>query len=237
MPVVLLCGGKGMRLGELTHKVPKPLIPVGERPILRHVMDIYAAQGVRRFILCLGYKKEVVRSYFRRRTPAGWDITFLDTGLEASKSERLLRAAAHVGCDDFFIAYGDDVADIDIRRLLACHRRGGCPVTITAVRLVSEFGVLRLDKGGRVTRFEEKPRLQEWMNGGFMVARKSIFSLLKGEFEEDVLRALARQGKVQAYKHRGRWKAMNTLKDYMELNRLWESGKAFWRIKEGTRHV
>ncbi len=231
LPVVILCGGRGLRLGPVTMRIPKPLIPVGREPILWHVMKIYAAYGCREFILCLGYQKERIRRYFTRKSPRGWRVRFVDTGLESSKAERLRRVAPLIRSQDFFVAYGDDVSDVDIDRLLAFHRKHRGIVTVTAVRRSSDFGILDIGRRGAITRFVEKPLLDVWINGGFMVMHKKIFSYLRqGELESDVFHALARRGRIMAYRHRGAWKAMNTLKDQSELSRLWETGKAFWKV-------
>jgi len=231
LPVVILCGGRGLRLGPVSARVPKPLIPVGREPILWHVMKIYAAFGCRDFVLCLGHRKEKVRRYFNSRKVRGWHIRFVDTGLKSSKAERLRRAARFIRTREFFVAYGDDVADVDIPKLLAFHRKNGCLVTVTAVRRASDFGVLEMGPGGVITRFVEKPLVKQWINGGFMVMNRKIFPhLKKGELESVVFHDLARRGRIAAYRHRGSWKAMNTLKDRSELTRLWESGQAFWKL-------
>ncbi len=231
LPVVILCGGRGLRFGPLTARVPKPLIRVGREPILWHVMKIYAAYGCREFILCLGHRREKIHRTFSRKVPKGWRIRFVDTGLESSKAERLRRVARFIRTQDFFVAYGDDVADVDINKLLAFHRKRRGIVTVTAVRRSSDFGILDIGPGGTITRFVEKPLLKEWINGGFMVMNKKIFSYLgKGDLESEVFHDLARRGRIAAYRHRGAWKTMNTLKDRSELTRLWETGKAFWKV-------
>lgn len=230
IPVVILCGGKGMRLGELTSEIPKPLIKIGDKPILWHVMKIYASQGVKKFILCMGYKKDKIRNYFKNNPVVDWDIQFIDTGLEASKSQRIQRIQKLIKTDDFFCAYGDDVADIDLAGLFKLHRRLDRIATITVVKMVSGFGIVKINKSNNVLAFKEKPILDVWMNGGFMVLNKKIFDLLDfGELEQEVFEALVRKGKIRAYKHRGGWKTMNTLKDYMELTSLWDLGRAFWK--------
>ncbi len=239
IPVIILCGGKGQRLGEKTIDIPKPLISIGDKPILWHVMKIYAAQGVRDFILCLGYKHDAVVKYFKRNDIAkkeGWAIHFEDTGLETSKSQRIKKVLQKglVKTEEFFLAYGDDVADVNIKRLLRQHKKYHPLATITIVRLISEFGVvLSSSATGAITRFKEKPILDEWMNGGFMVMNKKVLDYLdRGELEQEVFDALVSDKEISAYRHRGQWKAMNTLKDYMELTSLWHSGKAFWKIWE-----
>jgi glucose-1-phosphate cytidylyltransferase len=239
MPVVILCGGKGQRLGEKTIDIPKPLIHIGDKPILWHVMKIYAAQGVNNFVLCLGYKHDEVVKYFKMNDivrKEGWTVHFEDTGLETSKSQRINKVLQKglVETDEFFLAYGDDVADVNIKKLLNQHKKYTPTVTISIVRLISEFGVvLSSPATGAITRFNEKPILDEWMNGGFMVMNKRILDYLdNGELEQEVFNALVSDKQIRAYRHKGQWKAMNTLKDYMELTSLWHSGKAFWKIWE-----
>lgn len=230
IPVVILCGGKGTRMGSLAREVPKPLLEVGGRPILWHVMQIYASQGFRRFILCLGYKGGLIRAYAKKHLPGSWEVTCVDTGVNTPKSKRLACVRHLVPGPEFFLAYGDDVADIDLDRLLMFHRRNAAVATITAVRMRSIFGVVDLDRRGRVRGFCEKPLLDTWMNAGFMVMNREIFSYLgAGELEDTVFARLAARGKICAYRHAGEWKTMNTLKDYLELNAIWRGGKAFWR--------
>lgn len=230
IPAVILCGGKGTRLGHLTQDVPKPLILIGNKPILWHVMKIYASQGVKKFILCLGYKKDKIRNYFKNNSGEDWDIQFVDTGLETSKSQRIQHIKNLIKAKNFFCAYGDDVADINLNKLLKLHQRLNPVATITVIKMVSGFGIVKIDRSSKIRGFKEKPVLDVWMNGGFMVLNKKIFNYLDiGELEEGVFNALVRNKQINAYKHQGNWKTMNTLKDYMELTSLWDSNKAFWK--------
>lgn len=231
MPVVILCGGKGMRLGEKTLEIPKPLVQIGGKPILWHVMKIYASQGFDDFILCLGYKKDEITSHFKNNNNEGWNICFEDTCLETTKSGRLKKIKALINTDEFLLAYGDDVANIDLGQLLKHHKKYGLVSTITAVRLISGFGIMDITPSGLITKFKEKPVLKEWMNGGFMVMNRKIFDYLdEGELEQEVFGALVRDRQISAYRHKGQWNTMNTLKDHLELTSLWNSGKAFWKI-------
>lgn len=231
IPVVILCGGKGIRIGQLTEKIPKPLLKVGDKPILWHVMKIYRSQGVNNFVLCLGYKGEEIREYFRNNNDEGWNIQFVETGLESTKSERLQQVKDLIKGDIFFLAYGDDVANINLHKLLKVHKNMGLNATITIVRMISEFGLVETDKKNFVTAFKEKPLLDKWMNGGFMVMNKNIFHYLKlGELEKEVFEKLVKLKQIGVYKHPGKWMAMNTLKDNIELNALWDKGVAFWKI-------
>ena len=230
IPVVILCGGRGARLGSVTEDIPKPLIPVGDKPILWHVMKIYAFQGFRNFILCLGYKGEKIKSYFEKNNGEKWNIRFVDTGMESMKSERLACIRDFITSEDFFLAYGDDVADIDLHNLLKCHKKKSLIATITVVKMISEFGLVKINQQGIITEFREKPVLNQWMNGGFMALNKKVFDYLKvGEIEKEVFEKLVSEGQIRAYKHHGNWKTMNTLKDNMELNSIWNSGRAFWK--------
>ena len=229
--VVILCGGKGTRIGQLSKKIPKPLINVGGRPILWHVMKIYASQGFNNFILCLGYKGEKIKKYYKNNNTENWNIKFINTGVESTKSDRIKQVKNLIKSDMFFLAYGDDVADIKLSKLLSFHKRTNRIVTITAVRMISEFGIIKTDRKNMIKEFKEKPLLNKWINGGFMVVNKEIFNYLSlGELEKEVFEKLVKSEQICAYKHMGTWKAMNTLKDNIELNAMWNKGKAFWKI-------
>lgn len=233
IPVVILCGGKGLRIGQLTEKIPKPLLKVADRPILWHVMKIYKSQGFCNFILCLGYKGEKIREYFRNNNDEGWNIQFVETGSESTKSERLQQVKGLIKGDIFFLAYGDDVADVNLHKLLKFHKKMGLIVTITIVMMISEFGLVEIDRKNLITEFKEKPILDKWMNGGFMVMNKKILDYLTlGELEKEVFGKLVKLKQICAYEHLGKWKAMNTLKDNIELNAFWNKGRAFWKIWE-----
>ncbi len=231
MQTVILCGGKGTRMGETAENMPKPMMPVGDKPILWHIMKIYASQGFDEFILCLGYKGEKIKEYFEKNNHENWNITFAETGQDAKKSERLLKIENLVKGGDFFLTYGDGVADINIKRLLKFHEYMGLTATLTAVRLPSTFGIIQLNEENVVEKFEEKPFLNYLINGGFMVMKKSIFgSLHKGELENEVFEKLVREKQICAYKHKGQWKSMDTLKENIELNEAWANGKPFWKM-------
>ena len=210
---------------------PKPLMPVGPKPILWHIMKLYATQSFTDFILCLGYKGEKVREYFEENNSENWNIQFVDTGQESTKSERILKIKHLIPDEDFALAYGDDIADIDLNKLLKFHEYMGLTLTLTAVKLISPFGVLELSEDNVITKFKEKPVFDQWMNGGFMMVNRKIFDALgKGELENEVFEHLVDIRQICAYKHKGNWKTMNTLKDSIELNNLWDTGKAFWKI-------
>ena len=230
IPVVILCGGKGTRVGQISQGIPKPLLEVGGKPILWHVMKIYASQGYRRFILCLGYKGSQIESYFRKHNSERWQINFVDTGLDTPKTRRVAKIRNLISEENFFLAYGDDVADINLERLVKSHLKHNVIATITAVKMASDFGIVEIGKNSRISRFKEKPLLDKWMNGGFMVMNRKIFNYLNsGELETDVFKKLVASNELSAYKHFGQWKTMNTLKDNIELNAIWKEGKAFWK--------
>ena len=227
MQVVVLCGGKGTRLSEYTESIPKPLIEVGDKPILWHIIQLYKSFGFDDFILCLGYKGDQIRDYFKGESK----IRFVDTGLESSKAERIMKIKNLIKSEDFFVTYGDDISDINLKKLYEFHKSNKKIVTLTAIRLVSPFGILEFNKKWNVTGFREKPKLDNFMNGGFYVFNKKIFSYLKKsrDLESGVFPELAKLKQIEAYRHDGFWKSMNTLKDVMELNELYRSKDWPWK--------
>ncbi len=256
MKVAILCGGKGTRLKEHTESIPKPLIEIGDKPILWHIMKIYSAFGFNDFILCLGYKGQAIKEYFMdylswrfhdftldlnqdqsqiqlmNRNLEKWKITFVDTGLETNTGGRVKRIAQYVNEDSFMVTYGDGVADIDIRALVGYHNSHRKIGTITVVKPELQFGVLDIDNDGQVSRFAEKPVLEQWINGGFFVFRKAFFDYLDDNvvLEQAPLERLAHEGELMAYRHESYWKCMDTYKDTTSLNELWNSGKPAWKI-------
>ncbi len=254
MKVAILAGGRGTRLAEDTATTPKPMVEIGGRPILWHIMKIYGAQGFNEFVVLLGYKGEVIKRYFAEYAniasdlsidfKAGvverqftsetvdWRVHLVNTGADTNTGGRVERAAHLLGSEPFMLTYGDGVADIDLRALLACHRSSGASATITAVHPPARFGEVRFS-GDRVTSFAEKAQTSEgWINGGFMVCEPKILSMLRGDsavLEIDGLEALARSGELGAYRHSGYWQCMDTLRDKNHLNALWNSGSAPWK--------
>jgi glucose-1-phosphate cytidylyltransferase len=227
---VILCGGKGTRMGDTD--LPKVLLPVGGKPILWHVMNIYAHFGVEDFVLCLGYKGDKIREYFHKTKK--WKITFAETGESSNTGDRIKKIAKYIDQDTFFATYGDGVADINLPQLLNFHQRHKKAVTITVTRPLSQFGIVGVHpKTQTVTHFEEKPILDHWINGGFFVFEPEIFDLLTDDqtvLEEFPLGALADNGKMTAFKHKGFWHAMDTLKDRNYLEKLWSTGNAPWKV-------
>src|SRR3989338_3761863 len=178
MKTVILCGGRGTRMDNLGEELPKPLIKIGEKPVLWHIMNLYSNQGHKESILLLGHLGHKIKQYFEEEKEPGWLITFVDTGLDVSKSERVSKIKNMMNEDNFFLAYGDDLADINLYKLLKFHEYMENVVTITSVRARSDFGILEMDEDQRIINFREKPILDYWMNGGFMVVNKSIFNYL-----------------------------------------------------------
>lgn len=252
MKTIILCGGRGTRLHEETAYKPKPMVEIGNRPILVHIMELYARYGHREFLLCLGYKGNEIRDYFlraqnfgddieltmatgevrvlQRRVKFDFTVSFIETGADSDTAERVLRAARYIDDEEFMVSYGDDVGNIDFKKLLAFHDRQKklfkTLATITAVHPTSHFGQVVLNKSNVVTVFSEKPLRHEYVNGGFMVfTQKALNYLRSGETLEDGLARMADQRKLAAYQHTGFWQAMNTMKDVRYLNQLWKKGK------------
>ena len=257
MKTVILCGGKGRRLDRETDFIPKPLIHIGDRPILWHIMEIYSYQGFSDFILCLGYKGAMIKQYFLNFEQLSNDffldlkdgrksivsdnacleakIYFVDTGLESMTGARVARIKKYIGeDDDFFLTYGDGVADIDLNRLYEYHKKMGKVATITSVKPVHSIGLLELENG-MVTKFDEKLGMKDLVNGGFMVLNRRFFDYLSEEescvLEREPLKRLTQEGQLAAYQHKGFWKCLDNQKDVDELNRIHEQG-APWEIWE-----
>ena len=258
-PVIILCGGQGTRLRDLTELLPKPMVPIGEQPVLWHIMRGFAAFGCRRFILCLGYKREEFIDYFLNfqarscdmtitlgrkngivyhgsSAEADWEVTLADTGIDTMTGGRVLRASRYLKPQDreFFLTYGDGVADIDVAALLEFHRRNGKQLTVSAVRPEGRFGEMQLDDRGGIIGFtEKKVRSEGRVNGGFMVLERDFVAryLERREdcyFEQRPMAEALRDGEMAAYRHEGFWQCMDTPREHRILNELWESGNAPW---------
>jgi glucose-1-phosphate cytidylyltransferase len=236
--VVILCGGRGTRLQEHTHSIPKALVEIGGKPILWHVINIYAAQGLRRFVLCTGYLGEMIEEFVRSESwPAGVEIDCVDTGLDTPTGGRVKLIADHVHQGTFCATYADGVADIDLGALVAFHHSHGDLATVTVVRPRTQFGVAALDGADRVLEFEEKPRLDHWVNGGFFCFEPGALDYLDetSVLEREPLARLASDGRLRAYRHFGFWDCMDTYKDAVVLNDLWDAGEAPWRVWDRKR--
>jgi glucose-1-phosphate cytidylyltransferase len=233
LPVTILCGGRGTRLQEKTHAIPKALVEIGGRPILWHVIRIYAAQGHRRFLLLTGYLGEQIEAFVAAEPwPQGVETECVDTGVDTNTGGRLLRAADRLRSGTFHLTYADGLADIDLEALASAHRRGGAVVTMTVVRPHSQWGVALLDDEDRITGFREKPRLDRWVNGGFMVCEPALLDRLAPDsvLEREPLQRLAAKRSLTAYRHEGFWDCMDTYKDAVTLDDLWRADRAPWRI-------
>jgi glucose-1-phosphate cytidylyltransferase len=230
--VVILCGGRGTRLQERTQEIPKPLVEIGGRPILWHIVRLYAEQGLRRFVLCTGYKGELIEQFVAREPwPEGIEVRCVATGLETPTGGRVLAVADHVG-PRFCATYGDGLADIDLAAELAFHTRHGATATMAVVRPRLPFGITELGDGDTVTGFREKPRSEHWINGGFFVFERDVLASLGEEsvLEREPLEDLATAGRLRAYRHTGFWGCMDTYKDAVALNDLWAAGVAPWKV-------
>ena len=256
MQVVILCGGQGTRLRDVSEHLPKPMVPVGEQPILWHIMKGYSQFGINRFVLCLGYQSWVIKRYFldyhlartdftvNLRQPENvqlhgpvphedWQITLAETGIDAMTGCRLKRVERYLTDDDFLLTYGDGVADIDLDALLEFHHRHGKLGTVTAVRPPGRFGEIEVQTGGGVSEFNEKPNVSRGrINGGFFVFKREFLARLRDDttltLEQEPLIQLARDGELMAYEHDGFWQPMDTARDHRYLNDLWQRGQAPW---------
>jgi glucose-1-phosphate cytidylyltransferase len=233
--VVILCGGRGTRLQEHTQSIPKPLVEIGGQPILWHVMQIYLAQGFRRFVLLTGYKAELIVAFAdRTQWPPGTEVQCVHTGLETPTGGRLRKAAEAIDGERFCATYADGVANIDLAALLAEHDRYRPSATMTVVRPELQFGVAELNGEGIVRGFVEKPRSERWINGGFFCFEPSVFEVLDDDsvLEREPLAQLAAAGQLRAFRHDGFWDCMDTYKDAVLLNDLWATGEAPWKLWE-----
>ena len=229
MRTVILCGGKGTRAYPYTMDLPKPLLDVADRPILEHVMAIYADQGFCDFVLAAGFRADLIQE-FAAKLPADWTVEVADTGEETNTGGRVAKVRDRVG-DTFFLTYGDGLGDVDLAALAAFHAGHGHGMSVTTVPLPSQYGTLESDPDGRVRRFREKPRLDDhWINAGFFVVSQGAFDHWAGEdLEREVMPALGGAGELFAYRHQGFWKSMDTYKDALELTALCADGTPPWR--------
>ena len=255
MKVVILAGGFGTRISEETDIKPKPMVNIGEKPILWHIMKIYSYYGFNDFIICLGYKGYMIKEYFANyflhqsdvtidlgkneieihdSKTEPWKVTLVNTGLNTMTGGRIKRIKNYVEDDTFMLTYGDGVGDINIQNLLNFHKQHNKYATLTTVQPLGRFGALETDLEGNVLSFQEKPKGDgAWINGGFFVLEPAIFDYITGDetyWEREPLENLANDNQLAAYKHHGFWKPMDTLRDKNDLCNLWESGKAKWRL-------
>jgi glucose-1-phosphate cytidylyltransferase len=235
-PVVILCGGRGTRLRERTESVPKALVEIGGRPILWHVIQIYAAQGFNRFLLATGYMGEAVAEFAAaERWPEGVKVEPIDTGLDTPTGGRIACLAEHLDGERFCVTYADGVADVDLGEQLDFHHGHGALATVTVVQPNMQWGVAELE-GDRVAGFVEKPRSEHWINGGFFCFEPGVLDYLDADsvLERAPLSRLAGEGELRGFRHQGFWDCMDTYKDAVVLNDLWTAGRAPWRIWDGA---
>ena len=233
-PVAILCGGRGTRLQERTHAIPKALVEIGGRPILWHVLRIYAAHGFRRFLLLCGYRGEMIAEFAAAaELPEGLEVECVDTGADTPTGGRIAAVADRLD-GTFALTYADGVADVDLSAALDFHRGHGAAATVTLVRPHSQWGVARLGPDDRIEGFAEKPRLQQWINGGFMFGEPRMLAGLDAAsvLEHEPLERLAAAGELRGWRHTGFWDCMDTYKDAVVLNDLWAAGSPPWRIWE-----
>jgi len=256
LKVVILCGGLGTRLREETEFRPKPMVEVGGRPILWHIMKTYAHYGFHDFVLCLGYRGNTIKEYFLNyeamnndfsiclgeksrvhyhglHSEQNFTITLADTGLDCMTGGRVRKIQKYIDGDTFLLTYGDGVSDVDIRRVLEFHKDHGKLVTVTTVAPISRFGILELTGENRVHKFTEKPKSEGWMSAGYFVLQREVFDYLDGDnciFEREPLERLAAEGQLMAYRHDGFFYAMDTYREYQHLNELWSNNAAPWKV-------
>ncbi len=232
-PVVILCGGRGTRLQEKTQDIPKPLVEIGGRPIVWHVVQLYAVQGFTEFVLCTGYKGALIAQWTAAQEwPEGVVVRCVETGLDTQTGGRIRRVAPELGGRAFCATYADGVADVDLRALLDFHALHGAHASMTVVRPELQFGITELDADNRVTGFREKPRSEHWINGGFFRFEPQVLDYLSDSsvLEREPLEGLAADDQLRAFRHTGFWDCMDTYKDAITLNDLWASGTPPWKL-------
>ena len=253
MKVVILAGGFGTRLSEYTKLIPKPMVEVGGKPILWHIMNHYARYGYKDFVIALGYKGEVIKNYFLQyytvnnnftidlsnnsiqyidEHPTGWRVTLVDTGADSMTGGRIRRLRQVIGEEDFMVTYGDAVSDVNIEALVQKYHESGALAMVTAVHPTARFGELQIDDDDYVRSFKEKPQVKQgWINGGFFVFSHKVMDYISDDrtvLEREPLERLAEEGQLKTYRHEGFWQCMDTVRDRDLLNQLWNSGDAPW---------
>ena len=257
MKVVILAGGFGTRISEESHLKPKPMIGIGEKPILWHIMKSYSARGFNEFVICLGYKAHIIKEFFsdyylytsdvtfdfeknemevHRNYSEPWKVTLVDTGLHTMTGGRIKRVQKYIGDETFMLTYGDVVCDVDMNEILKFHKQHGKLATLTAINAGQRFGVLDIGEDMKINAFREKNDDDgSYINAGFMVLEPEVFNYIDGDstvFEKKPLETLAKEGQLMSYKYEGFWKCMDTQRDKMQLEEMWESKKAPWKVWE-----
>jgi len=256
MKAVILAGGFGTRISEESHLKPKPMIDIGGRPILWHIMKIYSFYGINDFVICAGYKQEVIKEFFanyalwnsditfdfsnggdvvvHRTVSEPWKVTVVDTGLKTMTGGRLKRVEQFIGNEPFCLTYGDGVSDVNVRELIAFHKKKGHIATLTAVQPEGRFGIIDIDSNDSIKSFREKKKDDSgWINGGFMVFEPEIFKYISGDnvvLEREPLETISSEGQLDAFHHAGFWQCMDTMRDKNRLEELWASGEAPWKV-------
>jgi glucose-1-phosphate cytidylyltransferase len=255
MKVVILAGGLGTRISEETVFKPKPMVLIGDKPILWHIMKIYSSYGFNDFVICCGYKGHVIKEYFsnyllhesdvtintasnnltfHNSNSENWNVSLINTGELTMTGGRIKRIKEYVGNETFFLTYGDGVGDINIEELLAFHKSHGKKATLTATKPFGRFGVIDITANGQITSFKEKDKEDvSWINGGFFVLEPSVFDYIEGDltvFEKEPLEKLTQEGQLNAFKHEGFWRAMDSLNDKNVLEEYWNTGTAAWKV-------
>ena len=254
MKVVILAGGFGTRLAEYTSLIPKPMVPIGNKPMLVHIMEIYASHGFNEFVIALGYKSEVIKEYFLNyyalnsdfevdlkngsikyinEIDKDWKVQLIDTGLNSMTGGRIKRLSSIIGDNTFMLTYGDAVSSVNIKELVNFHKKSGKLATVTAVHPIARFGELAMDEGNNVKSFSEKTQINSgWINGGFFVFEPKVFDLIENDstvLEKKPLEWLANNSQLNAYKHDGFWQCMDTVRERDNLEEIWKSGNAPWK--------
>ncbi|MBF8984821.1 glucose-1-phosphate cytidylyltransferase [Lutibacter sp. B2] len=253
MKVVILCGGKGSRMKEVTDDIPKPLAMIGGKPILWHIMKVYMYYGFNDFILLLGYKGDKIKEYFidyhwknynflldseqknirLLDKPEKWKITFVDTGMDTMTGGRIKQAEKFIKDETFMLTYGDGLANINVNKLLSFHKEQGKIATVTGVTKSKQYGILHIKKNIAIS-FQEKPNSKDILNGGFFILNKEIFSYIKNEndsiFEQEPLMNLAKDSELAVYQHKGFWVPMDTYKDLLKVNEMWRNNESTWKV-------
>jgi glucose-1-phosphate cytidylyltransferase len=257
MKVVIFAGGLGTRISEETDSRPKPMVEIGGKPILWHIMKIYSAYGLNDFIICLGYKGYIIKEYFMNyflhnsditinvgnnkidihgTESESFKVTLVDTGQQTKTAGRLKQVQKYIGDEDFMLTYGDGVSDINLQQLLAFHQAHNKVATVTAVQLDARFGGMDLNEAGEVVSFREKAKDEsKWINGGFFILKPAVFSYLKGDmndmmWEDQPMEQITNDDQLMAYRHKGFWKCMDALRDKIELESMWQTGQAKWKV-------
>ncbi|MDC3350515.1 glucose-1-phosphate cytidylyltransferase [Flavobacteriaceae bacterium] len=254
MKVVILAGGFGTRLAEYTSLIPKPMVPIGNKPMLVHIMEIYASHGFNEFVIALGYKSEIIKEYFLNyhalnsdfevdlkngsvkfinEVDKDWKVQLIDTGLNSMTGGRIKRLSSIIGDNTFMLTYGDAVSSVNIKELVNFHKKSGKLATVTAVHPIARFGELAMDEGNNVKSFSEKTQINSgWINGGFFVFEPKVFDLIENDstvLEKKPLEWLANNSQLNAYKHDGFWQCMDTVRERDNLEEIWKSGNAPWK--------